>query len=150
MCFFKKEKVVEPETIKPTGTTEIDMTEVYRILEAKFPKLEHLGRKFYLSDKKHYLLSAGDDIALFLAQDQTNKIDYVGDIYDCDDFAYRLMGQFSIPDWSSLCFGIVWTTAHALNCVIDEDKKLWFIEPQTDELMRELEPWMGKVRFVII
>ncbi len=148
MCFFKKNKVVEPETIKPTSTTEIDLTKLWRLLRSKFPK--PTDTEFYVSDARNYLLPTSDDIALFLAQDQTNKMEYVKQKFDCDDFAYRLMGQFSIPEWSALCFGIVWTTAHALNCVIDEDKNFWYVEPQTDELMRELEPWMGKVRFVMI
>lgn len=148
--WFRKKPAVEPETIKPTSTTEIDLTELWRTLRDKFPKLANPDTEFYLSDAGNYLLPTSNDIALFLAQDQTNKYPYIVEKFDCDDFAYRLMGQFSIPEWSALCFGIVWTTTHALNCVIDEDKNFWFVEPQTDELMSELKSWMGEVRFLMI
>lgn len=64
----------------------------------------------------------------------------------CDDFSYRLMGQFSIRGWSDLCFGIVWTYYHALNCVVAENGEVYFIEPQSDEL---LEP-TDDLRLIII
>ena len=69
----------------------------------------------------------------------------------CDDFSYRLMGQFSIPGWSDLAFGIVWTSkpyAHALNCMIDEEERFWFVEPQTDELIETIEG--VEARFIIM
>ena len=140
MCFLRKPKV-EPETIKPTSTEKATYTEVYEIIRDKFPEGD-----VYLSDKK-YLLCAYDDIALFLAQDQTNKMGYVAEDLDCDDFSYRLMGQFSIPDWSALAFGIVWTSNHAQNCMIDQNKKFWFIEPQTDEISTD---GVSDMRFIIM
>ena len=140
MCFFKK-KVVEPETIKPTSNVLISYIEVRSIIRNVFPEAN-----IYISDMTS-LLCSPNDIALFLAQDSTNKYDYEPDVYDCDDFAYRLMGQFSIPYWSHLAFGIIWTSDHALNCFIDEDKKLRFVEPQTDEIFDEVD---GEIRFIII
>lgn len=139
MCFFRK--VVEPERIKPTSTEWAENGLIEKIIRAKFPDCE-----LYLSDHE-YLLCSYDDIALFLAQDETNKMDYLSDELDCDDFSYRLMGQFSIPDWSALAFGIIWTEGHAFNCCISEDRELLFIEPQTDEITDTCD---DVVRFIIM
>ena len=57
----------------------------------------------------------------------------------------------SIPGWSDLAFGIIWTDKHALNCFVDENKKFWLVEPQNDKIMEDFEPWMGsQPRFVIM
>lgn len=69
----------------------------------------------------------------------------------CDDFSYRLMGQLSIPEWSGIAFGIVWTNLHALNCFIDDKGKFWFIEPQSDKLQDKLEAWQGtEILFILM
>ena len=132
---------VEPETIKPTSTKRITLEELYALLKDKFPTAE-----IYLSDRD-YLLCHYDDIALFLAQDETNKMTYIAEERDCDDFSYRLMGQFSIPDWSDLCFGIIWSTTHAENVAITEDMKVVFVEPQNDQLSDTIS---GDIRFIMI
>lgn len=117
----------EPIVFVPSSTEEIDARELIAILHPVFGE-----GKIHLSDRDHYYLCSDDDIALFLAQDETNKYEYVDQKYDCDDFAYRLMGQFSIPDWSALCFGFFWTNTHAMNCFVNEQREVMFIEPQTD------------------
>lgn len=108
------------------------------------------GGQVFLSDYT-MTLASWDDIAWFLANDETNKATYVTEEYDCDNFSYRLMGQFSVPEWAKLAFGIVWTDVHAINCFIDEDENFWFVEPQTDEVCKELTPYMGtKIRFIMM
>lgn len=98
-----------------------------------------------------HLLAAYDDIAVFLAQDQTNKYEYKMPDYVCSDYSFRLMGEFSVPGWSEVTFGIVWTNLHALCCVLTEDRKFYFVEPQTDELKEELSTWQGDtIRFIMI
>lgn len=124
----------------PTSTEAITYSQLHELLSDEFPEAD-----IFLSDKLYRLCNL-HDIERFLEQDKTNKHGYVGDIYDCDDFSYRLMGQFSIRGWSDLCLGIVWTYYHALNCVVAENGRVYFIEPQTDEL---LEP-TDDVRLIII
>jgi len=135
------QKKVEPESILPTSTKRIKGEVLYKLLRDKFPDAE-----LYLSDKD-YLLCSYDDIALFLAQDNTNKMGYIKEILDCDDFSYRLMGQFSIPGWSDLAFGIVWSNVHALNICVTEDLEVLFVEPQSDELK---DSQQGLIRFIIM
>lgn len=130
--------------ILPTGTHITSTAEKAMLLDKWFP-----GVQQFLTYQ--YVLPSYDDIALFLAQDQTNKYDYVFPDYLCSHYAMRLAGQFSIPGWSNLTFGLCWTDKHALNCVITQDKEFYFVEPQTDTLQDKLEPWQGStLRFIMI
>ena len=129
-----------------TSTAPINMEELWQLLYQRFPQMGAL----YLSDKVYRLCSL-QDIREFLHQDATNHYLYEAENLDCDDFSYRLMGQFSVPRWSDLAFGIVWTNLHALNIMVGVDKQVYFIEPQTDELLLELKDWMGTtIRFIIM
>lgn len=74
-----------------------------------------------------------EDIETFLDWDETNHFKYASEIYDCDDFAKRLYGQFAVPGWSHFAFGLIWTTKHAMNIMIDTNRDVWAIEPQTDK-----------------
>ena len=145
-----KQRIIELESpnleFKPTSTKEIGYVALRQLLRDKIPEAQ-----LFLSDISHYRLCSYDDIALFLARDETDKMTFVDERLDCDDFAYRLMGQFSIPDWSDLCFGIVWSELHALNICIPEDMEVLFVEPPTDTLETQLQDWMvSTIRLVII
>ena len=142
MCFFKK-KVVLGKT-PPVSSKEISTTDKQTLLSNIFPAIPQFIT--YSHILAHY-----DDIALFLAQDQTNKIPYVFPDYVCSHFAFRLMGEFSIPLWSEITFGIVWTNKHALNCILTDDLEFYFVEPQTDEIYKILPPEYGtSIRFIMI
>ena len=123
---------------KPSSTREVTYGELWAILARKFP-----NDIFHLSDNKNYKLCNLKDINRFLEADKTDSIKYVEDRYDCDDYAFRLMGQFSVPDWSDLCIGLMWTDLHALLCLVDQNEDFWFLEPQNDNLLPDLEGWMG-------
>jgi len=126
MCLFrKKPEVFAPE---PESSKRITYEELHKLLSKKFPKAS-----VYLSDKD-YLLCSYNDVAVFLASDMSDRYEYSEESFDCDDFSYRLMGQFSTPKWSDLCFGIMWTSDHAFNIFVGEDKKIFFVEPQNDEI----------------
>ena len=134
-----------PEYI-PDKSMELTGNQVDNIIRLRFPE-----GKVYISDSKNYYACSYDDIAYFLAQDQTNRQDYVSEKYDCDDFANRLYGQFSVPNWSDLCLGKMWTDKHALNVMITQDKKLVFLEPQSDTISDDLADWQGTTnRFIEI
>lgn len=82
----------------------------------------------------------------FLLKNPVNGRKYLVESHDCDDFSFELMGNVS--DWSSdILFGIVWGNnangdAHAWNFFIDDKEKLWFVEPQTDQIF---EPTKEKI-----
>lgn len=134
-----------PEKIEPKSFQEIRCGQLVDELSALHPRAQ-----LFMSDKV-YLKCCLEDIKAFLAQDKTNKQKYKVEAYDCDDFAYRLMGQFSIPKWSDLAFGICWTDLHAMNCFIDSEGRFKFVEPQKDTIQDELEPWQGTfVRLIMM
>lgn len=116
----------------PDDWTRVDYTFVAEKLIEAFP----FAKKIYLSDRYFYLCPK-QDIIDFLAQDITDKRQYLTEIFDCDDFAFRLMGQFHTMPYSALAIGIAWSRVHAYNTVvIDNEQNVWIIEPQTDALIR--------------
>lgn len=143
MCFPYS---LEKKLPKPKSTQEIGYAELANILRQRFPD----EGEIYLSDRKYKLCNI-EDIRVFCRLDTSNQEKYVSEWYDCDDFAYRLMGQLSIPDWSSLAFGIVWTDKHAMNVFVDEGKTVLFLEPQSDAIETQLADWQGThLRFVMM
>ena len=135
----------ESEMLQSTSTKRIDMPDLYTVLYEKWP-----SANIFLSDN-YYRLCSTEDIKAFLAQDKTNRCQYEAERFDCDDFSYRLLGQFSIPEWSDLALGIVWTNLHALNLFVDENKGVWFLEPQEDKIQEKLSDWQGsEVKLIVI
>lgn len=130
----------------PVIRAEISYAELESLLSEKAPEAQ-----LYISDLTQYLCDI-EDINAFLAQDETNRMKYTGELgFDCDDFAYRLQGQFSTPEWSKIAVGIIWTNKHALNVCIDANKDLWWIEPQSDSVQSSLEAWQGnQIRIIMI
>lgn len=124
---------------EPFYLENIDYNEVSTILKAEFPIA-----RLYLSDNK-YKTTTIDELRNYLRFDLTDKNRYVPEYYDCDDFSYALMGSLSNPSWGCLPFGILWTSTsnsnHAVNCFIDNNRKVWIIEPQTDAVFELPEYW---------
>lgn len=91
--------------------------------------------KVYLADRYYYLPSL-QDIFDFLDGDETDKEHYVSEFHDCDDFSFRLMGQFHVKPWSAVPIAIVWSGTHAYNLVVVTTEGVFLIEPQTDAVFR--------------
>ena len=136
------DKIPMPE---PVLRRMVTYGELYAELRNRFPNAQ-----IFLSDTQKWLCDISD-IETFLKLDQTNRMKYKSEALDCDDFAYRLMGQLSIPKWASLAKAIVWTDVHALNGCFDTNMDWWFVEPQSNDIKNHLASWQGKeVRLVII
>lgn len=144
MLLFLTKQFGKKTAPKTEGT--ITGGELSDLLKARFP-----GVTAHLMDYT-YRLAIKEEVEKFLAEDLTNTEGYVVDVHDCDDFSFELMGVFSKPGWSDITFGIVWTDVHALNCIVDENRKFWFIEPQSDKLSETLDTsWQGtKVNTIIM
>lgn len=129
MCFWRK-KIRQ----------EISSTELGKILHNEFGK----SASVYLVDWNYRLVDKRE-MEVFLANDKTNLEKYVPEYHDCDDFSFRLMGQTSIPSWSDTAFGIVFAQTpeggHAINCFVTNDKKVFLIEPQTDQVFLKPAAW---------
>ena len=87
----------------------------------------------------------------FLESNKINSKTYIVDKHDCDDYSYELIGD--VTHWyPEGCIGIVWGlnangAPHAWNFIIDENKQVVFVEPQTDAIF---EPSAEKVWVMII
>jgi len=133
------------EPFKPSLERQIGYNDLHTLLKEKFPEAE-----IYLSDNTKYLCNL-DDIEAFLEKDETDRLTFRNEAFDCDDFAYRLMGQLSVPMWADLSKGIIWTDTHAMVCCVDINEDFWYIEPQADRIQSKLEPWQGEsIRFIIM
>ena len=129
----------------PEHRREIGAGALRRIIRASFPKGD-----IHLSDNSFYLPDL-EDIEKFLDQDETNRYEYKSEIFDCDDSAKRLYGQFAIPGWSHFAFGLMWSNIHAMCIVVDQNEDLWIVEPQNDNVRSNLEEWQGsEMRFIVI
>jgi len=90
----------------------------------------------FLADSR-FKLADIPSLSQFLAWNQIDKKQYKKTIYDCDDFAETLKGD--VRHWDShLAFGTAWIHQkdgnHALNITVTKNRKLVFVEPQTDKM----------------
>lgn len=119
---------------KPKGKKKIlDVDSVEKLLRDAF------GEKciLFLVDQK-YRIPTLESFKKFLQKDKTDLYKYLGDFYDCDDYSFRLMGNFSVPGWADITFGIATSMVHAYNCLIaeeDTEAKVFLVEPQTDKVL---------------
>jgi len=140
--FHRKDAEPKPA---PILRREVSGQEIFNALAAKFPEAQ-----IFLSDNRKWACDI-QDIEDFLTLDNTNHEKWREDRFDCDDFAFRLMGQLSVPGYAELTKALVWTDVHALNGFLDTNLDFWFIEPQGDTISDKLEKWQGsKVRLIVI
>ncbi len=120
---------INPPTLESCGT--IDINEMSSILLDKLEEMKDDKADLLLADIACKVYKK-DDVVKFLGLDETNKITYIAEFHDCDDFAAELYGKG---------FGLLWTAVHALSWFVDENNTLWFVEPQNDEISQTLESW---------
>ena len=123
----------EPEPMpQPEIWGDVTGTELRKELSQYFPP-----GNIYIADGL-YLTTNVASMERFLAWDQTNRMPWVKEWSDCDDRAFRLLGQLCVPDWDCLPCGFIWANfgrgAHAINLFCDCHHDLYYIEPQTDAI----------------
>jgi len=141
--FFRKPKPVPIPT--PQTLSGVELGQILK------PYCSNL----WLSDATY---STIDKKALeeFLQINPANERKYVGELWDCDNFALELHASVSrmfADEGLNGAFGEVWgnrasdDTGHAWNFFIDESKTLWYVEPQTDEVFAPSHEtiWMMKL-----
>ena len=124
--------------LKPAGTIDINLFS--SILLDKLDEIGDNNAELYLADKNSKIFDK-ETVMDFLGLNETDKIVYVPEEMDCDDFAAELFGK-GVP--------LVWTVLHALSWFIDTQGEFYFIEPQTDKISKNLEGWQGSdIRFFL-
>ena len=136
--------VIETQMPLPTTKKIVDGNYIFNILNKALPTAPHI----YISDN-YYELCSKEDYQKFLFWDKTNEYIYIPEKFDCDDFTYRVTGNLSIPEWSTIADGTIWTNLHAFKLFIDNTGKLWFMEPQSDALFETWQDYFGnEIQFI--
>ena len=143
MCWWRIKKLIYGEPI-PKEWQKVDYTFILEKLLEVFP-----FAKIYLSDRYYYTCPKLD-IATFLVDDKTDQQKYQTEVFDCDDFSFRLMGQFHTKPYSSLAFGIAWSRSHAYNIVVVTSEGVFLIEPQSDVVFKPNSDSTYKTELIII
>jgi hypothetical protein len=130
----------------------------YRVVEDVIFKTFGTDYQYYVfvSDTG-YVLPSVDTIKRFLSVDDTDKLPYITNFGDCDDFAFVLQGAQEKYFWGKgYAFGILWyyteRFGHAVNFFIDRDRQLWIVEPQNDNILKwcENRDYCGRAYVVMI
>lgn len=143
----------------PKVITKLTGDELRNILQTQLNNPDRM----HITDAMYGLYSM-NDLKGFLESDYTDSLKYVKESFDCDNFAMVLLGHEK--EWygqgktfCGSCFGYLAgdirksetdteRRGHAVNFFIDENKKVWLIEPQTDaifELTSNSKVWIAIV-----
>jgi len=134
------ESQLTSETARLISDSYIDINDWYNILTAKLNEMGDDIAALYPSDTLCKIYNKTDVIE-FLGLNEVDKITFVSEVMDCDDFAAEVYGK-GLP--------LIWTNKHALSWFIDENSVLWFVEPQSDQIASNLDNWQGwDVRFFL-
>ena len=104
-----------------------------------------IGPVLFHNSDAHYKLIDIEHFKKWLKLNPVNSKTYELETHDCDNFSKELLGDVSHWD-PALAFAEVWMRppgggCHALNAIIDLDKKLWLVEPQTDQIFKPTKLW---------
>lgn len=104
-----------------------------------------MGQVLFHHSDKYYNLVDINHLKNYLKFNPVDQRQYITESHDCDDFSFILQGDVTRWD-SDLAFGIVWATTprgvgHALNVCVGTDKKIYFVEPQSDQVFEPTDEW---------
>ena len=144
MCWNIFKKNTTPPTL--TIQKQVDWSYLFGIINSIHPTTPHI----YMRDNTYGLCSKADVEAL-LATTTIYKEPYISEEHDCDDFTFELMGIMSKDPWSIIAKGIIWTNLHAFMCFIDDTGKLWYIEPQNNQIFDKWQDYFGtEILFIMM
>lgn len=81
-----------------------------------------------------YELTTMMDAKYFTKISKINDRKYIKNKNDCENFSFALLGYWS-DSLKSFCFGYARSRTHAFNIMIDNKKKVWICEPQSNRWM---------------
>lgn len=120
----------------------ISSSELRILLNDQLQGKLHAKVDIYISDGEFYCPSIKDADEI-IRRSAVDRNSWVENRFDCDDFAHVLKAHFAEAAYANgerraaHCFGIVWGNLpgpHAINWMVNDDLKLRFIEPQSDDV----------------
>ena len=116
-----------------TSDYRISRFDIKQIIKNKFPDILVIT-----TDGYYKLIKNVDTVRNFLYYDNTDELEYINDIRDCDDFAIILDGNVRTYNGDT-SFGIAFmrlhSCGHVMNFFIDSNYNIYFVEPQNDRIM---------------
>ena len=117
--FVKEEEIDTPYLVSTISINEVkgivkDMCDVNHI---------------YLSDWKYGLTSPA--LAKKFCRQTRVHIKQYSKQYDCDNFSFASHSYWN-EQLENFAYGIAWSKSHAFNFMIDHNKEIWIVEPQTN------------------
>ena len=111
------------DLIQPKVLGSININEVRDLLKNHSSNIQ-------LSDV-YYSLTSVDEAKKYSVETKVFAERWVVEKHDCDEFSFALMGYWN-KGLEQFCFGIAWSAGHAFNIMIDSNKQIWIVEPQTN------------------
>ena len=123
---FERYKSRYPQVSEPESLGRISMKEVYDLLRS-------VTSTVLLSDEYFDVTNVGE-AERFVEETKVASKTWIESGRDCDNFSFALLGYWS-RGLQSFSFGMAWNNVHAWNVFIDDQKKVWMVEPQTGKFM---------------
>jgi len=127
-----------PQVFYPKSLDKISILDTNLLLKYHFPKAD-----IHLSDA-NFSLTSKEEAEKYVLQSSVYKAKYVSESHDCDNYSFAMQGYWS-EGLESFAFGIAWSNLHAFNIMIDSNKDIWVIEPQTGKFMTLQESKINKM-----
>jgi hypothetical protein len=106
----------------------------------------------FISDE-NFNTTSKEEAMKFTEETKVQNDKWVAENHDCDNFSFALMGYWS-QGLYSFPLGIAWSGLHAFNIMVDDDKQIWIIEPQTNKWMTleeaKVNPMYFPLRVIMI
>ena len=131
-----------PAKTAPGRKIYISAAEIRTIIMNQLGKKLAKNFSLRIADSK-YFCTPLKDAKEIIGKSAVDRKEWVKGKFDCDDFALVLKAHFAEAAYANgsrrkaHCFGIVWGDLpglHAINWMINSDKKLRFVEPQNDKI----------------
>lgn len=79
-------------------------------------------------------LTSVEEAQKFVKESKIQYKKWTKEDYDCDNFSASLYGYWS-DSLKSFAFGMARSAGHQFNIMIDKDRNVWIVEPQTAKFM---------------
>lgn len=132
---------------KPQIITYIELNNIIPFIK-KQTEIIYLNNPNLKRLDSWYAALTKEQVKDFLKSDWTNFRFYRKEKFDCDDFAIILWGKFH-EKFGNCSVGFACSDTHAFNFFIDENRKFWIIEPQTDKIFTTINK-KYKIKFALI
>jgi len=127
-----KEKMPNPPKILGEISSK-DLTELIKPqIQLYMPEIEK--NNFFISDTK-YKLTSIEEAKRYSKESIIQFTSWRAEKHDCDEFSFRLMGHWNNKGAGQFAFGIIWSYSHAFNLFVDNNKKIWGVEPRNNKFV---------------